>query len=106
MLLICVGYSVFLLIQEVNDLCFKTIIGIPDSDETFKVEIVCRNVACGDDTFRFKIVKPGTPDLRKKFAKVLIIYSPDLKTANQRGGWFIHKVKDARVANYFWTKAC
>ena len=87
-------------------MCFKTMIGIPDKNEEYKVEIVCRDVAEKDDTFEFKIVSPGTPDLRKKFSAVLIIYSPDKKTANSRGGWFIHKVRDAKVADYFWVKSC
>ncbi len=24
--------------------------------------------------------------------------------ANRRGGWFIHKCKNAKVAGYFWVK--
>ena len=87
-------------------MCVKTMIGIPLEDEVYKVEIVCRDINAGDKTFKYKIVRPGTPDLRKKFSKVLIIYSPDLKTANSRGGWFIHSVHDAKVADYFWVKAC
>lgn len=87
-------------------MCVKTMIGIPDADEVFKVEIVCRDVEMGDSTFKYKIVRPGTPDLRKKFNKVLIIYSPNEKVANSRGGWFIHKMHDGIVADYFWTKSC
>jgi len=81
-------------------------IGIPDKNEKYKAEIVCRDVANSDSTFKYKIVNPGTPDLRKKFSAIIIIYSSSLKIANERGGWFIHKVRDAKVADYFWVKSC
>lgn len=87
-------------------MCFKTMIGIPDENEKYRAEIVCKDVANGDNTFKYKIVSPGTPDLRKKFSAIIIIYSSSLKIANERGGWFIHKVRDAKVADYFWVKQC
>ena len=87
-------------------MCYKTMIGIYNQSDRINVEKVCRDIANKDVTFKFKIVNPGTTELREKFNAVLIIRSLNEEIANKRGGWFIHKVKDARIANYFWVKPC
>lgn len=86
--------------------CFKTMIGIIDKDEVDKVRKVCDDIWIQDSSFRFKIVNPGTVELRKKFVSILILRSETKSMANKRGGWFIHKMKDAKISDYFWVKEC
>lgn len=87
-------------------MCIKTMIGIPDINEISKLSKVCKDIYSKDTTFRYKIVLPKTTELKAKFSMILIIYSQTLEMANKRGGWIIHKMKDAKVADYFWTKEC
>lgn len=87
-------------------MCFKTMIGIIDKHEVDKVKGVCSDIWAKDSTFHYKIVKPGTKELRDKFASVLILTSDTKSMADKRGGWFIHKMSDAKVSDYFWTKEC
>ena len=87
-------------------MCFKTMIGIIDSGDVAEVKKVCSDIWIRDSTFRFKVVMPGSQELRDKFASILILKSDTQEMADKRGGWFIHKMKDAKVADYFWTKEC
>jgi len=85
---------------------FKTMIGIINSSDVANVKKVCNDIWLKDSTFKFKTVMPGSSELRIKFASVLILTSDTKAMAEKRGGWFIHKMKDAKVADYFWTKEC
>lgn len=87
-------------------MCFKTMIGILHGDSVPAVQTVCDDVSNRDETFRYRIVKPKDNELKKKFEAILIIYSDTKKEANSRGGWFIHSVRDAKLADYFWVKSC
>ncbi len=49
-------------------------------------------------------MKPQIESLKRKFESLLIIHSPTEEEANSRGGWFIHKCKNAKVSGYFWVK--
>lgn len=85
---------------------FKTMIGIIDKGEVSKVKKVCNDIWLKDSTFKFKVVMPGSPELRNKFASILVLTSDTKSMADKRGGWFIHKMADAKVSDYFWTKEC
>jgi hypothetical protein len=85
---------------------FKTMIGIIDESEIVKVKTVCNDIWLKDSTFKFKVVMPGSRELRKKFTSILILTSDTKEMADKRGGWFIHKMTDAKVSDYFWTKEC
>ncbi len=82
---------------------FKTIIGVPRG-ETSKVVNICEDILKRDRTFYYQVVEPSVKELKEKFESLLILYSPTKEMANQRGGWFIHKLRDAQVASYFWVK--
>ncbi len=82
---------------------FKTIIGVP-SGETSNIIKICDDILKKDRTFYYEVSKPSVKELKEKFENLLILYSPTKKMANERGGWFIHKCQDAKVASYFWVK--
>lgn len=82
---------------------FKTIIGVP-SGETSNIIKVCDDFLKKDRTCYFEIVEPSVKKLKEKFESLLIVYSPTKEMANKRGGWFIHKCRDAKLAGYFWVK--
>ncbi len=82
---------------------FKTIIGIPNG-ETANILKVCADIKKRDSTFNYEVFEPHVTKLREKFENLLILYSATEAEANRRGGWFIHKCRDARLANYFWVK--
>ena len=90
----------------VYNMCFNTMIGIIDKSEVARVRKVCEDIWVKDSSFKFKIVMPGSIELRAKFASILILKSETKDMANKRGGWFIHKMKDANISDYFWVKAC
>ena len=79
---------------------FVTKIGIIEESEVEKVRTVCENIQKMDDTFIFEIKDTTFPE----FVKVLAIYSDSKEMANKRGGWIIHKMRDAKVADYFWVR--
>ncbi len=82
---------------------FKTIIGIP-AGQTSNVIKICNDILKRDRAFYYELVEPSVKDLKEKFESLLILYSPTKKMANERGGWFIHKCRDAKLADYFWVK--
>ena len=87
-------------------MCFNTMIGIIDKNEVAKVRKVCEDIWVKDSSFKFKIVMPGSIELRAKFASILILKSETKDMANKRGGWFIHKMTNANISDYFWVKEC
>jgi hypothetical protein len=82
---------------------FKTIIGVP-AGETSNIIKICKDIMKNDRTFYYEVTEPSVEALKQKFESLLILYSPSKKMANERGGWFIHKVRDAKLASYFWVK--
>ncbi len=82
---------------------FKTMIGIMQG-QTDNVKKVCEGIKGIDKTFEYMIVEPEVPSIKRKFERLLIITSTTKEDANRRGGWFIHKCKNAKVSNYFWVK--
>ncbi len=82
---------------------FKTIIGIPNG-ETSNIIKICEDIQKKDRAFYYEVVEPSVIELKEKFESLLIVFSPTMKMANERGGWFIHKCRDAKVASYFWVK--
>ncbi len=86
--------------------CFKTMVGIIEESEVQKIAKVCYDTSIKDSTFVHKIVRPRNPELKAKFKAILIVNSDTEEMANKRGGWLIHKMKDAKVSNYFWVKTC
>ncbi len=85
---------------------WKTMFGIIEESEINKLNKVCKDISLKDSTFSYVIKKPRAPELIKKFAGILIIYSDSEDMANKRGGWFLHVMKEAKVSDYFWTKVC
>lgn len=79
---------------------FKTMIGIDSELEIPKAEKVCSDIKKNDNTFDYEIKKTRI----KKFKAVLVIFSETLEMANERGGWFIHKCRNCKVASYFWVR--
>lgn len=79
---------------------FRTMIGIESELEIPKVEKVCSDIKKNDNTFDYEIKKTRI----KKFKAVLTVYSETLEMANERGGWFIHKCRNCKVASYFWVR--
>jgi hypothetical protein len=55
--------------------------------------------------FEYSILNPQVESLKRKFESLLIIHSNTEEEANRRGGWFIHKCKNAKVSGYFWVKS-
>ena len=92
--------SYYRLPKDKDGKTFVTKIGIIEEQEIEKVREVCENIQKKDETFIFEIKDTKLP----KFVKVLAIYSDSREMANKRGGWFKHKLKDAKVADYFWTR--
>lgn len=84
---------------------YKTMIGIPNGGDLNPLRVVCKNIRLKDNTFKFRVII-AKGELAEKFKGILIIYSITKEMAEKRGGWFIHKMKDAKVADYFWTKEC
>ena len=76
---------------------FKTIIGVMEGQTD--------NIKKRDPTFEYSLMKPQVESLKRKFESLLIINSSTEEEANRRGGWFIHKCKNAKVAGYFWVKS-
>lgn len=74
-------------------------IGVLD-DVTDKIEKVCSDIQKRDSTFEYKIRKTYI----KKFNFILVLIGEDKKDLEKRAGWIIHKMKDAKVSDYFWTK--
>jgi hypothetical protein len=81
----------------------KTVIGILRG-QTNNVIKICEDIMKNDRTFHYQVVEPSVKELKEKFESLLILYSPTMKMANERGGWFVHKCRDAKVASYFWIK--
>ncbi len=86
-----------------GDIMFKTLIGVADG-QTANVLKVCEDIKKRDSSFDYEIFKPTVPELREKFESLLVLYSATKEMANKRGGWFIHKCRGAKLANYFWVK--
>lgn len=93
-----VGYYRFP--KDAQGRIFVTKVGIIEESEVEKVRTVCENIQKKDDTFIFEIKDTAFPN----FVKVLAVYSTSKEMANKRGGWIVHRMKDAKVANYFWTR--
>lgn len=79
---------------------YVTKVGIIEESEIEKVRTVCENIQKKDDTFIFEIKDTSF----KNFVKVLAMYSTSKEMANKRGGWIVHRMKDAKVADYFWVR--
>ncbi len=82
---------------------FKTIIGIPNGETTNVIKI-CKDIEQRDPTFSYEIFEPAIPKLREKFENLLVLYFPTKDIANRWGGWFKHKCRNAKLADYFWVK--
>ena len=65
---------------------------------------VCETIKSRDPTFKYSITEPKIPSLKRKFESLLMIHSSTQEEANRRGGWFIHKCKNAKLSGYFWVK--
>ncbi len=85
---------------------FKTMIGVIEETEKPNLDIVCSDIRLKDSTFNYKIVRPKNKELIEKFKWILVVFSDSQEMANKRGGWLIHKMKDAKVSDYFWVKEC
>lgn len=79
---------------------YVTKVGIIEESEIENVRIVCENIQKKDDTFIFEIKDTAF----KNFVKVLAVYSTSKEMANKRGGWLVHRMKEAKVADYFWVQ--
>jgi hypothetical protein len=89
---------------------FKTFIGIPKG-QTANIKKVCEDIKKKDVTFNYSIIKTTSEavdkdgiKLKDKFENLLVLSSTTLDEANKRGGWFIHKCSNAKLASYFWVK--
>ncbi len=66
-----------------------------------KIFVECRRTSVKFvSEFEYSIMKLKVESLKRKFESLLIILSPTEKEANRRGSWFIHKCKNAKVADY------
>lgn len=92
--------SYYRLPKDKDGKTYVTKIGIIEESEVENVRTVCENIHKKDETFVFEIKDTVMP----KFVKILSIYSDSKEMANKRGGWFKHKMKDAKVADYFWVR--
>lgn len=81
----------------------KTVIGILWG-ETQKITRVCEDIKKRDNSFDYYIVKPTVKEIKAKFENVLVVLSDSEDEAKARGGWFIHRCKNARIPDYFWIK--
>jgi hypothetical protein len=82
---------------------YKTVIGILRG-ETQKITQVCEDIKKRDSSFDYYIVKPTVKKIKAKFENVLVILSDSEHQAASRGGWFIHRVRNAKLPDYFWIK--
>lgn len=82
---------------------FKANIGVLGLDADIRK--VCEDIKKRDKTFNYEL-KPARGKLGVKFNCVLVIYDETEEGVNKRSGWFIHKMKDAKVANYYWVREC
>lgn len=80
---------------------YKANIGILD-ESIDNVKKVCEDIKNKDSTFMYEIKR----SYLKNFKNVLVIMGDDKEDLEKRAGWFIHKMKNAKVSNYFWIKEC
>ncbi len=73
--------------------------------QTDNIKKICMTIKDKDPTFEYSIMKPQVEYLKCKFESLMIINSSTEEEANKRGGWFIYKCKNAKVAGYFWVKS-
>lgn len=79
---------------------WKTNIGILNVNEVPKIKDVCDRIKEQDGTFDYEIKKTHI----FKFVELLVLYSDTESMAHNRGLWFVKKMRDARVADYYWVK--
>lgn len=97
-----IGFELRFHSSEPRDTVFKfmTMIGIADELEIPKAEKVCSDIKKNDNTFGYKIRSTRI----KGFKAIIEVYSETKEMANERGGWFIHKCRNCKVASYFWVR--
>ncbi len=87
---------------------YKAEIGIK-KDNTDKVRKVCEDIMKRDDSFVYEIINSHSVNSHSvfsgRFENILIIYDTE-ESVNSRAGWFIHKMKDAEVSDFFISKEC
>lgn len=82
---------------------YKAEIGI-EKDNTDKVRKVCEDIKKRDESFVYDIIKSHSVFLGR-FENILVIFDTE-EGVNSRAGWFIHKMKDAKVSDFFISKEC
>jgi hypothetical protein len=84
-----------------GEIVYKAYIGV--ISEKKEIEKVCEDIKKKDSTFSYEIRLPYK-NLRNKFKWFLLVFDGDKNSLNQRAGWFIHKMKNAKVADYYWVR--